>query len=423
MSTITNSVTNSVTTSETPEETKILCSLEVISSARKHADSLYVLRVLGYDVIVSRAVFGDIESLDSLVGVKGILFFVDAVIPHRLSTHPAFSFLSDSHMGKRVKTIKLRGEYSQGLFFTLDKAKEFFPEIKFDELPVGTNLTNLTGTMKYFAKEDNERPDRSQSNPLSLQERLLDVFPYEIPKTEQIHLQKQTHLLEDASERPFVVTLKVDGQSGTFFYDNKKKDMGMCSRNYKLLVDEAGENVHNPHFVFIEKKYRILEKLARFCQTSGRSLAIQGEIYGASGKSGNGSSINGNRLKLKEWRFAVFEIYEWDIVDPDTESDREEIKEIVEGEQRGRYLQHAEVVEICKELGIPHVPVIRECLLKELPQSIDEWMKMADSLTWDSLSPVKGLCAEGMVIKTTDGKLPYISCKVISRKYLAKFDL
>lgn len=407
-----------------PTETKVLCSLEEISSARPLADRLCVLRVLGYDVIVSREAFhlSPSDSLDSLAGLKGIMFFVDAVIPSRLSTHPAFSYLSDSHMGKRVRTIKLRGEYSQGLFFSLEMAQTLFPEIAFDKLPVGTNLTNETGTMKYFAKDDEERPLRSYPTPQSLNERLLDLFPSFIPKTEQIHLQKQVHLLESALERPFVVTLKVDGQSGTFFYDPEKKEAGMCSRNYKLLTDEQGENPHQPQFVYVEKKYQILEKV----KSLGRPIAIQGEIYGSLGKSGAGSSINGNRLKMKDVHFVVFEIYEWDpscVGQGEHSEELEEDGEPVEKPPCGRYLPHDEVIAICKKLDLPHVPVLRECLLKDLPQSIDEWMKMANGLTWDSLSPVKGIPAEGMVVKSTDGELPYISCKIISQKYLAKNDL
>jgi hypothetical protein len=395
-------------------EKKVLCSLESIVSVRKHinADRLYVARVLGYDVIINLEAFGNPASLESLVGAKGLMFFVDAVIPSTLSNGPHsfhFSYLSDSHMGKRVRTIKLRGEFSQGLFFSLSTAKELFPEIKFDEIPAGTNLTLETGTVKYFAKEDVECPylgklTSSKSCREELKARLMDVFPAQIPKTDQPHLQKQTALLENAGGRPFVVTLKVDGQSGTFFYDPETKEAGMCSRNYRLLTDESGKNPTNPQFLYVQEKYHILEGLARL----GRPIAIQGEIYG--------DAINGNRLQMKGWHFVVFDVYEWDPVP---------VEETSEGKRyRGKYLPHTEVIRICKELEIPCVPVLRECgTLTELPQSIDDWLNMASGLTWDALSPKKGLLAEGMVVKTTDDKYPYISCKVISRPYLAKHGL
>ena len=83
-------------------EKKVLCSVESIVSVRKHinADRLYVARVLGYDVIINLEAFGSPANLEDFVGVKGLMFFVDAVIPADLSNSPHFSYLSDSHMGK-----------------------------------------------------------------------------------------------------------------------------------------------------------------------------------------------------------------------------------------------------------------------------------------------------------------------------------
>lgn len=395
----------------TVEEVKVLCSLESIVSVRKHinADRLYVARVLGYDVIINLEEFGSPEDISTLEGTKGLMFFVDAVIPANLSENPSFAYLTDSHMGKRVRTIKLRGEYSQGLFFSLGTAKELFPEIKFDEIPVGTNITRETGVVKYFAKEDAECPylgklTSSKNFREELRARLMAPFPAQIPKTDQPHLQKQTALLANAGERPFVVTLKVDGQSGTFFYNPETKEAGMCSRNYQLLTDESGKNSGNPQFIYVQQKHRILEKLVAL----GRPLAIQGEIYG--------DEINGNRLQLKGWHYAVFDIYEWDPIP---------VEDTTEGKRyRGKYLPHCEVVKICTELDLPCVPVLQEPVsLSKLPQSIDDWLNMASGLTWDKLSPKKGLLAEGMVVKSTDDKFPYISCKVISRPYLTKHGL
>lgn len=392
-------------------EKKVLCSVESIVSVRKHinADRLYVARVLGYDVIINLEAFGSPANLEDLVGVKGLMFFVDAVIPADLSNSPHFSYLSDSHMGKRVRTIKLRGEFSQGLFFSLITAKELFPGIKFDEIAAGTNLTLETKTVKYFAKEDVECPylgglTSSKASREDLKARLLAPFPAQVPKTDQPHLQKQTALLSNAGDRPFVVTLKVDGQSGTFFYDPETKEAGMCSRNYQLLTDESGKNPGNPQFIYVQQKHHILEKLAAL----GRPIAIQGEIYG--------DEINGNRLQMKGWHFAVFDVYEWDPVP---------VEDTAEGKRyRGKYLPHAEVTKICADLELPCVPVLHEPTpLHTLPQNIDDWLDMAAKLTWDGLSPKKGLLAEGMVVKSTDDKYPYISCKVISRPYLAKHGL
>jgi hypothetical protein len=87
------------------------------------------------------------------------------------------------------------------------------------------------------------------------------------PKTNQPHLQKHIHLLEKG--RTMVATLKIDGQSATFFYDPETKESGICSRNLKFIKDN-----YDLQFAQIEHQYKILQKL----ETLGRPLAIRGEI-------------------------------------------------------------------------------------------------------------------------------------------------
>ena len=372
-------------------EQKILCSLETVLNIVDHpnADLLKIARVLGYDVVISPT------KDEILVGSKVLMFFVDAVISPRISDTPYFAFLEKTYMGKRVKTTSIRGQRSQGILFSLNIAKILFPEIDFDSLPLGTNLTNETGTVKYFSKDDAERPFTRIQNTPQEEDRLLDDFPSQIPKTEQVHLQKNPDILENSQNRPVVVTLKVDGQSGTFFYDPETKEAGMCSRNFKILLNDKGEHPNSPQFVEIEKKYDILNKLKQL----GRPLAIQGEIYG---QMKGRAPINRNRMQASGLYFAVFGIYEWNSAESD---------------HGGKYLLHSQVLEICKELDLPHVPVLYECPLNQLPQTIDGWMNLVDDLKYDSLeTSKKGLPAEGIVCKSTDDNT--LSFKVVSSMYL-----
>jgi hypothetical protein len=77
---------------------------------------------------------------------------------------------------------------------------------------------------------------------------------------------------------------------------------------------------------------------------------------------------------------------------------------------------------ICQHLGFPCVPLIGD---KELLPSTDVkyWLEKVATITYDQLSDVKGLPAEGLVIKSADDQTPYISCKIISREYLEKYNL
>jgi RNA ligase (TIGR02306 family) len=307
------------------------------------------------------------------------MFYVDAVIPKEFNDLPIFSFLSNSHMGKRVKTIKLRKEFSQGLFLPFQSVKDLYDKLTKDT-PLNTDLTDVFRVVKYY--ESTELP---LYKPLVGNENLAP-FPVWIPKTDQPRIQENVKLASLFPSREIVATIKIDGQSATFYYNPEEKEAGMCSRNYRILND-----VDSSQFRVVNTRYNILEKLT----IQGRCLAVQGEIYG--------EKINGNRLKMSGIDFAVFDVYEKKT-----------------GESIGRYLPRQEMVELCELLDLPVVPRVD---FPQKPVTVDEWVQAANNVTYDSVSKVKGLLAEGIVVKTCDGKTPYISCKVISRTYLEKHNL
>ena len=373
-------------------EKKVLVSLETVLEVSKipKADRLVACRVLGYTIIVDPTSFGfSIENYQSLVGTNGVFFYPDGVVPEALKNQDCFSYLQDSHMGKRIRTIKLKGQYSEGLFLPL-KTVGTFVDSKMLEVPVGTDLTSLIGIQKYYPPEDTEfeYTEKEKKEPREPRERNERSFPLMFPKTDQPHQQKHIHRLEKA--RTMVATLKIDGQSATFFYDPETKESGICSRNLKFIKDN-----YSLQFAQIEHQYKILQKL----ETLGRPLAIRGEIFGG--------KINGNRLKCTDFRFLVFDVYTWT---------REEEK------YKGHYLPHSDTVELCRTLQLPMVPVVVEPTA-DFSLDVQYWLDKADKLNYDQVSSTKGLLAEGLVLKTCDDKFPYISCKVISRAYSVKHNL
>ena len=353
-------------------ETKTLVTIQQISRIRKHinADRLCIATVQGYEVILNPESFGEsMQTFEQLVGRKGIMFYIDSVIPTKYENLDVFAFLTNSLMGKRVKTIKIRGEYSQGLFLPLNS-------LNIDESePIGTDLTSRLGVVKFYSKEDTENTSSDSSS---------QSFPIWFPKTNQPRLQEQTNLLSNCEGRTFVVTIKVDGQSATFYHNAETKETGMCSRNYRLGCNDVPEQ-----FNIVNRKYSILEKLS----SSPINIAVQGELYGR--------GINGNRLGLNNFDFIVFDIYEWD-------------------ELGGRYWPYDKVVQFCKKNDFQVVPNI---LTTTTVFDLNRWLNLAESQTYDQLSPKKGLPAEGIVVKTCDGQTPYVSFKVISRLYLNKHNL
>lgn len=350
--------------------TKTLVTVQEILSIRRHvnADRLCVAKIQGYDVIINPESFGEtMQTFEKLVGEKGVMFYIDSVIPDEYEKKDVFSFLS----GKRVRTIKIRKEYSQGLFLSFESVRDIV-DLNPD-LPVGTDLTDEFKVVKYYDKEDNEKPTTNTTS---------KSFPEWFPKTDQPRLQERINILQNCPNRKLVATIKVDGQSATFFHNNETKETGMCSRNYQLT------DIPN-QFKTVNAKYSILEKLSNYMG----NIAVQGELYG--------SGINGNRLQLTTNDFIVFDVYEWN-------------------ERGGKYWPHDKVVQFCKEYDLPVVPTV---LTTTSNYDLKDWLHIAESQTYDQISPKKGLLAEGIVVKTCDDETPYVSFKVISRLYLEKHNL
>lgn len=367
----------------------MLASVQKILGSYKHpnADNLWIVTVLGYDVIINPCTMpsGD------LVGRKGIFITIDSVIPDTFSQCPFYPYLKQSYMGRRVSSIKIRGCISQGLFLNFTD----IPVAVDPDLNEGTDLTCALGITKYYAPDDPENPkfvmtsfqrnsllpyDESKPCPPGCK-----PFPKLFPKTDQARLQNNPCFLELIKNRSVVVTIKMDGQSSTWFCTGPDGDVGVCSRNYRL-VDCPETRSYNPQFYDIDHRYKILEKLKVY----GRSLAVQGEIYG--------ERINGNRHHIKGTDFVVFDVYTWDTLTG-----------------YGSYLPHNEVQQICKDLDLPCVKSIS---LDTIPSDIAGWLSVAREQVYTG-----GHMAEGIVVKTGDKIRPYISFKVVSPEYLVRYGL
>lgn len=102
------------------------------------ADAIEAVRVDGW-VCVSKK--GEFKA-----GDKGIYFEIDSFLN---GEDERFNFLAkqfityNGTLGARLRTIRLRGQLSQGLFLPLDK----FPEVA--DMEVGTDVTEILGVTKW----------------------------------------------------------------------------------------------------------------------------------------------------------------------------------------------------------------------------------------------------------------------------------
>jgi RNA ligase (TIGR02306 family) len=320
------------------------------------ADAIDVATIGGWNVVVKKGEFA--------VGQLVIYFEIDSWIPHELAP-----FLSKGQeprtyegvKGERLKTVKLRGQVSQGLILPLND--------KVAGLAEGDDATEILGVLKY------EKPISA-----SLAGFARGNFPSFIPKTDQERIQNLKQDLGDwvAAGLDWEVTEKLDGTSVTIYKnsalaDEGKEPLGVCSRNLDLK-DTEGNVYWN-----VAKAFDVHGILLR----DGRNLAIQGEIIG--------HGIQGNQYKLNKHVLYVFDIYDID---------------------NRRYFTPVQRREFCRANGLNHVPVhSTNYVISE--NNIPKLLDMAEGSSYLNNSQ-----REGLVFKcNTD---PSISFKAISNKWLLK---
>lgn len=228
------------------------------------ADRIELARIGGWKVITGK---GNFKTGDEI-----IYFEIDSFI--RLDNNKLKDYI-DENMIKRckkvfnqqegilIKTMKMRGEYSQG--FILPN----FLNAKLDE-----DLTEILEVQKY------ELPQPQVQN-------AKGNFPNFIRKTDCERIQNLKYIPNCRYE----ITIKYDGTSFTAYRFNDLK--GVCSRNLELKLDDS--NIYTD----IYKKYNIEKKLEKY----GRNIAIQGEIIGP--------NVQNNPMKLNTLELKIFSI--WDI--------------------------------------------------------------------------------------------------------------
>ena len=224
----------------------------------------------GWPVVVKK---GEFQVNDNCV-----YFEIDSFLP---IADERFAFLAskattwEGKQGMRIRTMRLRGQLSQGLALPLTLFPEFY------EVVEDTDLAALIGVEKW------ERP-----LPTQLAGQAKGNFPLFLVRTDAERCQ---NLVRDIFERRagevYEVTVKLDGSSFTGYrFDDA---LGVCSRNLELKFEGNEEN----SFVRMFNS----SKLGPALEALGQNIAIQGELMGP--------GIQGNREKLDKLELYVFAIY------------------------------------------------------------------------------------------------------------------
>ncbi|NBX77619.1 MAG: hypothetical protein EBQ92_13795, partial [Proteobacteria bacterium] len=318
------------------------------------ADNIELAEIMGWQCIVKKGEYK--------VGDLVIYFGIDSILD---SNDKNVSFLKEM----RIKTIKMRGVYSQGLIGPMSWLSDRgFDPAKYKE---GDDITKEMGVTKYVREEELSQYTKTVNDNSG-------PFPDCVVKTDEPRIQNDVSMLERIQNRDIVITRKEDGCSCTIGLIDGK--FMVCSRNYECRIPDKS----NEHYFHIVQQYDIEAKMRG--ENYG-NIAIQGEIIGP--------RINGNKLKQEKFSFRVFNV--WNIANR-------------------TYYNHEQVTELCGKLGLDTVPVLycgpsKQFTACEL--TAKGLMAFAESLEY-----TKGDPAEGIVVKTNDQLGTRISFKVISNKFL-----
>lgn len=318
------------------------------------ADAIEKATVLGWQLVVKKGEFK--------VGDLAVYCEIDSLLPDK----PEFEFLKPR--GMRIRTVRLRGQISQGICFPLSVLPEDFV------IEEDADCTEVLGITKY------EAPIPACLNGIA-----KGRFPSFIPKTDETRVQVLQKVLDAFRGESCYVTEKLDGSSVTYFL--KDGEFGVCSRNFELEEDSENSLWKVARELDIENKLRNL----------GKNLALQGELIG--------EGIQGNKLKLRGQTVRFFNVYDID---------------------KGEYLNFAEFQELLKTLDLPMVPVV------ELDYRLENDMESIIRMATIKSQLLKEVWAEGIVIRTHAAKgnlflggedifFSRLSFKAINPEFLLKF--
>jgi RNA ligase (TIGR02306 family) len=281
------------------------------------ADAIEKARILGWWVVVAK-------SYKFKPGDLCLYYEIDSLLPDL----PQYSFFGKSSTlkksvvengktvtGWRLKTVKLRGQISQGLVLPLSE----FPELSAIEL--GKDVTEELGVYKF-----------DPPLPACLTGDAKGYLPGFIPKTDEDRIQAMPDFIDKYRGHRFYRTVKMDGTSCTCYkYEN---DFNVCGRTINFMESD------NNSMWSIANRYNLKDRLPN-------GFAIQSECAG--------EGIQKNRHVLKGQDLYVFYVY--DIT-------------------KGIYLSLNDMVSFVKDLGMKTVPILDDDFI--LDHTVDELMAMAD---------------------------------------------
>lgn len=328
--------------------------------------------------IVTIGLWKIITTIDLKINDEVLFFEIDSMLP---IADERFKFLAGRNEKKiknisysRLRTMRLRGELSQGLIIPVS---EFKKEI--DEFLSSSNELSLQSILKVVKYELPSWMNKKDKN--------IEIggsFPSYIPKTNQERIQNSVRQYIDAysNNETFEASYKLHGSSITI--STKDNKLEICSRNYSLKIPNVFEwnDIHN-HFIRTAIDSGIVFKLILFHSATKRNIALQGELFG--------EGINANFENIKGLDINIFDIYDID---------------------EKCYLLPEDRIKLLEEIGVKSIPIYDKCF--KLPKNPYDCLKEADGE-----SAYNGKFREGLVFKSNTRDFSF---KAVSNRFLEEVD-
>ena len=173
--------------------------------------------------------------------------------------------------GGRVKIVKLRGQFSNGIILKLDDVKDYLDE------------NNVCGSLHISHYE--------APAPKCL-EALSGSLPPGIEKSDEENYQSlNTHELRLGDTA--LVTKKIDGSSAVIWYDPENDDLRVASRSMTLKLDKNNNYINGcmPYFESVKALGKML----------GKVICVRGEVYG--------NGLNANKANMDAKKPLGFAVY------------------------------------------------------------------------------------------------------------------
>ena len=303
------------------------------------ADAIEVVGINGWKVVTKKGEYK--------VGDLCIYCEIDSFLPilpkYEFLRKSSYKKMDDGTEGFRLRTIKLRGQVSQGLVLPLSElpsGRSFY---------TGMDVSEILCIIKY------EPPI-----PANLAGKVKGSFPSFLIKTDEERVQNLTEKYPFNKSLRFYVTEKLDGSSATFYF--KDGEFGVCSRNLELL--ETPDNT----FWKVARQLKLEEILGTFDE----NICLQGELIG--------EGIQGNPYKIKGQTVKFFNAFNID---------------------KHERLSFKEFMNILNKFKLESVPILDENF--ELPNTIDELLAFAEGKSILNSDTER----EGLVIRSQDIEISF----------------